>query len=311
MAILRILTTEVGAAERVLTLGDQPVRLGRADDNDIVLLEQSASRNHARIEPKDGGYEVVDLGSSGGVQLDGARITRHRLREGDELVIGGTRIRFVEHPGSQPTILPTTEVRPSSQSTEIGDDAPEAPAPTPAPPTDLGDADTILPSVEPTGPASGSGSTDLGHADTGPRPSVDATMVATHEPAPPPAAPPPSIPLPQGTVQAVHQPAPAPPPAAPPVAPPAPPVLEVEPVEPPKHHQSSNSSFVMGGGPPGSAGGSGGYSLDGGRGDGFALDTMPPTTLSRGPGVGAFVLLALLGAAASFGILVALQGVPW
>ncbi len=45
---------------------------------------------------------------------------------------------------------------------------------------------------------------------------------------------------------------------------------------------------------------------------GLSLDTVPPTALaSSGPGVGGLVLFALVGAAASFGILVALQGVPW
>jgi len=300
VAILRILTTEVGASEQVLTLGDRPVRLGRADDNDVVLLEQSASRHHARIEPVEGGYEVVDLGSGGGVQVGGSRVTRQRLHEGDELVIGGTRIRFVEHPGSERTILPTTETPPSSQSTALGE-ADEVPvASTPSDPADsFGDADTILPGA--------SGSTEVGHADTGPR----ATVQATHEPAPPPADPGPAL-IPNATIQAAHQ--PAPPPAAPPI--------ELETVEPPKHHPSSNSSFVMGAGPSspsnytlegnGPAGASsGGYSLDGNDRGGFVLDTVPPTALRQGPGAGLYVFLALVGAGASFGILIALQGAPW
>ena len=311
MAILRILTTEVGTSEQVLTLGDQPVRLGRADDNDIVLLEQSASRHHARIEPVDGGYEVIDLGSGGGVQLGGARVTRQRLREGDELVIGGTRLRFVEHPGSERTLLPSAESPASSQNTELGD-APEVPlssAPT-DPSAELGDADTMLPTelgAQGLG-AQGLGAqgvTELGQADTGPR----ATVLATHEPAPPPAAPAP-LAIPSATVQAAHQPAP----------PPGAPALPLEPMEPPKH-PSSNASFVMGAGPsspsdytlegtgPGGAA-SGGYSLDADRG-GFVLDTVPPTALHQGPGAGVYILLALIGAGATFGILIALHGVPW
>ncbi len=42
------------------------------------------------------------------------------------------------------------------------------------------------------------------------------------------------------------------------------------------------------------------------------MDTVPPTALrSSGPGVGMIFVFGLGGAAASFGILVAIQGVPW
>ncbi len=302
MAILRILTTEVGAGEQVLPLGEAVVRLGRAEDNDLVLLEQSASRHHAQIEPVEGGYEIIDLGSGGGLTVAGVRAARRRLRDGDEVVIGGTRIRFVEHPGSERTVLPAAEAPPSSLATEAGGDDPGAAqtleaARLPGEQTDLGDADTMPPDAAPNVPRS-------------------ATMQASHEPAPPPVSPAPSVPLPQGTIQAPHQPATPPPPVAQP---------RIEPVQPPDpKHPSSNESFVFEGGPsspsnysldgPGGQqpGASGGYSLEGGRGGGgLAMDTVPPTSLRRGPGAGAYLLLALVGAAASFGILTALQGVPW
>jgi len=304
VAILRILTTEVGAEERVLPLGDSPVRLGRADDNDVVLLEQAASRHHARIEPTDDGYEIVDLGSGGGLTVGGETITRHTLQDGDEVVLGGTRLRFVLHPGSEATILPTTDTPPSSLPTE-------GPAEPPSEP--LGDADTMLPADLAEAAADAHAQVDPALADTGRNTAVGSTVHAPHEPAPPP-EPEPAV-LPQGTIPAAHQ--PAPPPA---------PNIEVEPVEPPKQHPSSNESFVFGGGastpsnytldgagaPP--SGTSGGYSLEGnddaGVG-GVAFNTIPPTTLKQGPGAGVYVMFVLLGAAACFGILVAAQGVPW
>lgn len=330
MAILRILTTEVGAQERVLPLEDAPLQLGRADDNDVVLLEQAASRHHARVEPVEGGYEIVDLDSSAGLTLRGEKVKRHRLVDGDELVIGGTRLRFVEHPGSQATVLPTASGRPSSQPTE---------AAIPAPPNPFSDADTILPTEVP-GAAS---KTDPALADTGPNKSLGGgeTVAAAHEPEPPPSAAP-------ATIHAAHE--PAPPPGAAPATihaehepnPPAPtpsPTPVIEPTVPNDPPPKSSPSFVMGGdgasspsnytldggGSPGAAasgyslegGGAAasGYSLDGDRGGGMgglSLDTVPPTALSSsGPGAGSIVLFGLVGAAASFGLLVALQGVPW
>ncbi|MGH1345753.1 MAG: FHA domain-containing protein [Nannocystales bacterium] len=336
MAIVRILTTEVGAQERVLPLGEASIGLGRADDNDVVLLEQAASRHHARIEPVQGGYEIVDLESSAGLTLRGEKVQRHRLVDGDELVIGGTRLRFVAHPGSQATVLPATSVKPSSQATQGA---------IPAPPNPFSDADTILPTEVPLGASK----TDPALADTGPNKTLGggetvvpepepaapalpapATIHAEHQPAPPPGAAP-------ATMHAAHEPNPPAPTPAPAPAP-APVIEPIVPSDPPP---KSSPSFVMGGdgasspsnytldggGSPGAA--ASGYSLEGDRGNaaasgyslegdrgggmgGLSLDTMPPTALaSSGPGIGGLALFAFVGAAASFGILVALQGVPW
>ena len=296
VAILRILTTEVGASEQVFVLGDAAVRLGRADDNDVVLLEQLASRHHARVEPTDDGYAVVDLDSSGGITVNGNPSTRHPLRDGDEVRIGGTVIRYVEHPGSEATILPSVDTPPSSLPTEVGEVEREAPGveTSPAP---LGDADTLLP-----GDAPSSTPTALPDHESD---DIGSTVHAPHAPAPPPGPP-------RETIAAPHQ--PAPPPAVP---------LDVHPVEPPKEHAKSNPSFVLGDGQsspsqytldapgPGAPGASGGYSLDGDRRGGLSMDTVPPTALRRGPGAGLFVVMGLLGAAISFGVLVAVQGVPW
>ncbi len=293
--ILRILTTEVGAEERVLLLGEQPVKLGRADDNDVVLLEQAASRHHARIEPVEGGYDIVDLGSAAGLTLRGTRVTRHHLRDGDELEVGRTRLRFVVQPGSEATLPPPT-TPPSSRATEAADDVAPAPLAAPTERTTeplgerMGEADTLVPE-------------DGGEADAAP------------------ADLPPPEPAPRGTVAAPHQPAPAP------VA--APPTPRIQPVSNSDQspHPKSNPSFVFGGGSSSPSdytlegqgspqtGASGGYKLEGSRsGDpigGLSIDTMPPTALSRGPGAGMYVSFLLLGAAACFGVLTAIQGVPW
>ena len=90
----------------------------------------------------------------------------------------------------------------------------------------------------------------------------------------------------------------------------------------PEQHANSNASLVLGGGPSSPSaysldgpaapsGRSGGYSLEGGDRDGFAMDTVPPTALRQSSGAGAYVFMVFLGAAACFGILIALQGVPW
>lgn len=73
---------------------DGPVVLGRIKDVDFTLRSASVSRRHARLEPVDGGWELVDLGSSNGTSLRGRRIERARLSDGDVLRLGDCEVRF-------------------------------------------------------------------------------------------------------------------------------------------------------------------------------------------------------------------------
>jgi len=51
------------------------LRIGRAEDNDIVLSDLSVSRHHAELRNTgDGRYAIVDLDSSNGTFLNGARV---------------------------------------------------------------------------------------------------------------------------------------------------------------------------------------------------------------------------------------------
>lgn len=59
---------------RVHALGPR-VRIGRADDNDVVLNDLEASRHHAELRQRaDGGYDVVDLDSHNGTYVAGERV---------------------------------------------------------------------------------------------------------------------------------------------------------------------------------------------------------------------------------------------
>jgi ABC-type multidrug transport system ATPase subunit/pSer/pThr/pTyr-binding forkhead associated (FHA) protein len=66
------------------------VRIGRADDNDIVVPDLLASRHHAEMRAIGGGrFEIVDLSSHNGVFVDGVRIGRKApLPEGATVSVG-------------------------------------------------------------------------------------------------------------------------------------------------------------------------------------------------------------------------------
>ena len=82
-------------------LADQPVTIGRAPGNTVVLEnDPEVSSLHAIVEPVGGGWCVRDLGSLNGTLLGGERILGARaLRHGDVLVLGQTRVTFRSESG--------------------------------------------------------------------------------------------------------------------------------------------------------------------------------------------------------------------
>ncbi|WP_299756644.1 FHA domain-containing protein [uncultured Chloroflexus sp.] len=76
------------SVERDVVLGAQPVTLGRAPDNDLVLQSRFVSARHARIEPDGQGHRIVDVGSRNGLLFAGQRVTERVLADGDVIRIG-------------------------------------------------------------------------------------------------------------------------------------------------------------------------------------------------------------------------------
>ncbi|MGC1380973.1 MAG: FhaA domain-containing protein [Candidatus Baltobacteraceae bacterium] len=69
-------------------------RIGRSEECEILLLDPSVSRTHAVVEVGSGEPVVRDLGSTNGTFVNGRRVERESLRDGDELSFGKTRMRF-------------------------------------------------------------------------------------------------------------------------------------------------------------------------------------------------------------------------
>jgi two-component system, cell cycle response regulator len=77
-------------------LSSHAMHLGRHPQRKIRLLGHGISRKHARIEKESSGNLVLsDTGSSNGTFVNGVRIRRHVLRDGDTVQIGpSTLLRF-------------------------------------------------------------------------------------------------------------------------------------------------------------------------------------------------------------------------
>jgi hypothetical protein len=89
----RLLTVE-GVPPGAVYAVEGTSRIGRSDDNDIVLNDPSVSRAHAVVEVAAGRVTLRDLDSTNGTFLNSRRIRAEALRDGDELQLGNTRLRF-------------------------------------------------------------------------------------------------------------------------------------------------------------------------------------------------------------------------
>ena len=78
-------------------LGQERIRVGRTPDNDLRLDEDWMSRHHATLTLGPDATVVEDAGSTNGVFINGRRVRRELLRDGDELAFGKARFRFQVH----------------------------------------------------------------------------------------------------------------------------------------------------------------------------------------------------------------------
>jgi hypothetical protein len=81
--------------------GEFPLRMnreiiiGRSSDLDMVLVEDMVSRKHAKISTTDTEVYIQDLGSTNGTFVNGEKVTRSRLEEGDRILVGTSIIKMV------------------------------------------------------------------------------------------------------------------------------------------------------------------------------------------------------------------------
>jgi adenylate cyclase len=76
--------------------------LGRHPDNTIQILDRIISKEHAHIQRSgDGRFLLRDLRSLNGTFIRGERVGEHYLTDGDEIMMGSTRILFVDRPSPQ------------------------------------------------------------------------------------------------------------------------------------------------------------------------------------------------------------------
>lgn len=83
------------AAGEQFTLESECVTLGRGPGVDRTFDDPSMSRQHAAIDYVDGNFRIRDLGSTNGVELNGAPATSADLRHGDRFAVGDHEFQLV------------------------------------------------------------------------------------------------------------------------------------------------------------------------------------------------------------------------
>lgn len=82
-------------------VADKQIIVGRSSDLDMVLVEDMVSRKHARIQMQGDQIWIEDLGSTNGTFVNGEKIKRARLKEGDRVLIGTSILKLISGDGNR------------------------------------------------------------------------------------------------------------------------------------------------------------------------------------------------------------------
>ncbi|GEM_PF-2858195 len=78
------------------SFGRARLTLGRSPRCHVVLTDPSCSRQHAELRLQEGRVWLIDGGSKNGVAVNGQRVWRVQLADGDEISLGGLRYRWCQ-----------------------------------------------------------------------------------------------------------------------------------------------------------------------------------------------------------------------
>ena len=91
---VRVLTRHTEEGREVVHVLGRRTSIGRTPDNDLQIDSRSVSRHHAVILVGPVHSIIEDLNSTNGVYVNGRRITRNTLKDGDTVVFGQVHYRF-------------------------------------------------------------------------------------------------------------------------------------------------------------------------------------------------------------------------
>ena len=90
------------AVIKEMKLTQDILTIGRKQENDLVIDNQAISGSHARIVKEDDNFIVEDLNSLNGTFVNGRKVSKYILNNGDVVLIGNHTLEFFsEKPGEE------------------------------------------------------------------------------------------------------------------------------------------------------------------------------------------------------------------
>ena len=78
----------------VFFIVERLTNIGSAESNTVLIADKSVSKRHAGIKVEDGRFELADFGSTNGVLVNGVRVTKQFLKDGDIVTVGAVELQF-------------------------------------------------------------------------------------------------------------------------------------------------------------------------------------------------------------------------
>ena len=97
--------------ERVVSLPDGSVTIGRTEESTICVFHQSISRRHARLDRDGERLLLSDLNSKNGTFVNDLRVNRQEIKEGESFRCGEVRFKLVPALKDLPPGLAPTKVQ--------------------------------------------------------------------------------------------------------------------------------------------------------------------------------------------------------
>jgi hypothetical protein len=85
---------QAAGAETSVVLSKAVTVIGRANDCELRLDDPGVSRRHAEVRVNGNEAEVIDLGSTNGIRVNGNAVPSARLNDGDRIDLGSTSLVF-------------------------------------------------------------------------------------------------------------------------------------------------------------------------------------------------------------------------
>jgi len=96
------------------SLDQETVTIGRKTDNDIHIDNLAVSGNHAKILTILNDSFIEDLDSTNGTYINGKKVNKHALKNGEIITIGKHELKYINEPTFTDTFEKTMIIRPDA-----------------------------------------------------------------------------------------------------------------------------------------------------------------------------------------------------